>query len=224
MPSPVRRRWEQHVVDFVDRVHWEGRDGLEVTDFMRVSIAGQACRLILGLEDDVYRQVRTIYLFPSTYSAESVDASSGVAIEGRSERLGEAWLRGPMVLSWAAVQDGMRNSGKGHNVVYHEFAHKLDTLDRYADGTPPLENRGAYDAWVRVVGAEYRALVQAAQEGKPTLLDPYGATNTAEFFAVATEAFFGKPKRLRELHEDLYGCLMDFYKQDPSTETFLLET
>ncbi|HPF14979.1 MAG: zinc-dependent peptidase [Planctomycetes bacterium] len=214
----LRRRWEAHVATFLDRVHWEGRKGLQVTDAMRLAIAGQACRLILCLDDDLFRLVRTIYLFPSTYSAESVDSSAGVALEGRSARLGEAWMRGPMVLSWKAVQEGMQHPELGHNVVYHEFAHMLDTLDRYADGTPPLEGRAAYDAWVRIVGAEYHALVHAAAEGRPTLLDPYGATNTAEFFAVATEAFFGKSQRLREAHPDLYGCLKDFYRQDPALE------
>ncbi|MDF1838964.1 MAG: M90 family metallopeptidase [Planctomycetota bacterium] len=213
----LRKRLEQLVATFVDETNWEGRGGLEVTDEMRVTVAGQACRLILALEDEPFRWVRTVYLFPSTYSvAEMTIDEGGAPEEKRSHRHGEAWFRGPVVLSWNATKQGIANPDDGKNVVYHEFAHKLDMLDGFADGTPSLEGDVAYEAWVRIVGSEYRELVEAKERGKKTLLSKYGATNTAEFFAVATEEFFERPDRLSDRHEELYWCLCRFYNQDPA--------
>ncbi len=212
----MRMRLQGLVAGFVREVNWEGRGGLQVTDEMRVSVATQACRLILGLDGEQYRWVRTVYLFPSTYSkAEMVASGGGAPEEKRSHRYGEAWMRGPVVLSWNAARQGVSNPDDGRNVVYHEFAHKLDMLDGFADGTPSLKGSAAYEAWVRIVGAEYRELVQDAERGKKTLLSKYGATNTAEFFAVATEEFFERSDRLLKRHKDLYGCLCRFYNQDP---------
>ena len=202
---------------FVAQVNWEGRASLEVTDEMRVTVAAQACRLTLGLDQDAYRWVRSIYLFPSTYSsAAEVPGAEETNLEGRSHRHGEAWMRGPVVLSWSASQHGVANSDDGRNVVYHEFAHKLDMLDSFADGTPPIKNKANFEAWVRIVGEEFKELQSAAKRGKKTLLDKYGATNPAEFFAVATEAFFERPERLRDRHDALYECLCRFYNQNPA--------
>lgn len=206
-----RARLEELVKLLLDQVYWEGRSGLEVTDEMRVSIAAQACRLTLHLPEDAYRRVQTIYVFPGTYSAQGGDSG-----EGRSHRHGEAWLRGPMVFSWDAAHRGVLNGDDGRNVVYHEFAHKLDMLDGYADGVPPIQTSGAHRAWTEVLDKEYRALVQADERGKRTLLDKYGATNAAEFFAVATELFFERPNRMRDRHEELYRSLAAFYRQDPA--------
>ncbi|QDV06750.1 Protein MtfA [Planctomycetes bacterium Poly30] len=215
--TPAQRtRLEELTMVLIDQVYWEGRAGLEVTDEMRVSVAAQACRLILGLGDDAYRGVRTVYLFPSTYSApDGTMKGPGVRGEGDSHRLGEAWLRGPVVLSWRATRQGAANDDDGRNVIYHEFAHKLDMIDGYADGTPPARNRQAYDTWVEVAGREYERLKESTDRGKRTLLGSYGATNEAEFFAVATEVFFERPERMRERHEELFRCLVDFYGQTP---------
>ena len=209
-----RERFEGLVRILVDQIYWDGRDGLEVTDEMRVTIAAQACRLTLHLPAEAYRRARTLYLFPATYSAPGSTAD-GVQAEGRSQRHGEAWLRGPIVLSWDAARHGIAIEHDGRNVVYHEFAHKLDMLDGYADGVPPLPNRKSLGIWNDVTEREYESLVDAARRGKKTLLDKYGATNRAEFFAVATEMFFERPGRLKERHRDLYGCLARFYRQDP---------
>ena len=127
-------------------------------------------------------------------------------------------MRGPIVLSWDAARHGVANERDGRNVVYHEFAHKLDMLDGWADGVPPLASRERLGVWNEVVEREYAALVDAARRGTKTVLDPYGATNRAEFFAVATEAFFERPRRLRDRLPDLYACLARFYRQDPATD------
>ena len=108
------------------------------------------------------------------------------------------------------------DTASGHNVVYHEFAHKLDMLDGRADGTPPLHGRAEYARWVEVCSQEYKGLRDRAKRGKPGLLDAYGATNEAEFFAVATEHFFDQPVALRHRHPNLYDVLHAFYRQDPA--------
>ncbi len=205
-----RMRLEELTLVLIDQVYWEGRAGLEVTDEMRVSVAAQACRLTLALGDDAYRNVQTVYLFPATYSAPGGEGESA------SHRLGEAWLRGPVVLSWDATRRGAANEDDGRNVIYHEFAHKLDMIDGYADGSPPARNREAYDTWNKVASREFERLKKSTDRGKKTLLDAYGATNQAEFFSVSTEVFFERPDRLRDRHEDLYRCLASFYGQDPS--------
>jgi Mlc titration factor MtfA (ptsG expression regulator) len=138
----------------------------------------------------------------------------GTVSDGVVPVLGEAHeRRGPVLVAWDQAQDAARNPGSGHNVVFHEFAHKLDMLDDLLDGTPPLERRGDYDRWVEVCTEAYEAL-RAGIERTP--LQPYGATNPSEFFAVATEAFFDVPVAL-EYHEPrLYEVMRGFYNQDPA--------
>ena len=116
---------------------------------------------------------------------------------------------------WDAVRHGARHAGDGRNVVFHEFAHKIDMLGGEVDGTPPLPDRAHRDAWAEVCTDAYRAL-EAEDPAVKRVLDPYGATNEAEFFAVATEAFFERPARVRDALPDLYALLADFYRQDPA--------
>lgn len=126
--------------------------------------------------------------------------------------LGEAHLRGPVILSWDDVLAGGKGKGK-RNVVFHEFAHKIDMVDGTIDGTPPLEG-AALGRWAHVCSKHFLALRDKVEDGKRTFLDEYGATNEAEFFAVATEAYFMQPEKLREVHPDLYQVLFDFYRVD----------
>ena len=118
---------------------------------------------------------------------------------------------------WDAVERTGRHPESGHNVVYHEFAHKLDMLDGSADGTPPLHGRDDYRRWVEICAREYRALRAQAKRGQRSFLDAYGATSEAEFFAVATGQFFDAPVALRRHHPELYAVLEAFYRQDPAT-------
>ena len=121
-----------------------------------------------------------------------------------------------MVLAWDAVRAGASDANDGHNVVLHEFAHQLDQEDGTSNGAPILEHRTQYVAWARILGAEFTALRAAAEQGRPTDIDPYGATDPAEFFAVVTEEFFERPEALRRRHPDLYEELRAFYRQDPA--------
>ena len=138
----------------------------------------------------------------------------GVVHEGEESRLGEAWLRGAIILSWDEVRRDARDFDDGSNVTFHEFAHQLDQQDGSFDGAPLLEKSSHYRSWARVLMKEYQALGRAAERGQETLIDPYGATEPAEFFAVVTEAFFEMPKALNEEHPELYAELKKFYRQD----------
>jgi MtfA peptidase len=196
---------------FMGERHWEGCGGLTVTDDMKVTIAAQACLLLLNIENDDFSRVPSILLYPSGYSAPAERRNPDGTVGGIPGRLGEAWYRGPVILAWDSVIAGGHD---GQNVVLHEFAHQLDFLDGYADGTPPLSSREAYRRWHKVMNAEYDRLVLESAHGRARVLDAYGATNPAEFFAVATEAFFEKPVQLRHRHPALYAVLRDYYRQD----------
>ncbi len=133
-----------------------------------------------------------------------------------SVRLGESWQHGTVVLAWDSVKRGALNYQDGHNVVMHEFAHQLDQEDGSADGAPILEMLSAYSAWSRTFSEEYEVLQNKALKGRKSVMDKYGATNPAEFFAVATETFFEKPAQLKKKHPELYQELQGFYKVDPA--------
>jgi Mlc titration factor MtfA (ptsG expression regulator) len=196
--------------------HWEAAQGFVLGDEITVTIAAQAALLVLGLSVDDYREVSAIIVYPTAIQSRGVYAGPvrGTVTDGVLPVLGQAHdRRGPVLLAWDQAQDAARNPGGGHNVVYHEFAHKLDMLDNILDGTPPLERRGDVDRWVVVCTEAYGSL-RAGIERPP--LQPYGATNPAEFFAVATEAFFDVPVALEHNEPKLYEVMRDFYKQDPA--------
>lgn len=195
---------------------WEGGGGLELTAEMQVTIAAEASLLLLGLDHEYYPNVESIVVYPQDYVAPARTRDpSGVVDEYGSTRLGEAWDNGPVLLSWSDARDGGRNPTDGHNVVLHEFAHKLDMRDGVADGVPKLDD-AQYETWAEVMSAEFQALVAQTEKGHKSLLDSYGATNAAEFFAVATECFFEKSVLMREHHPRLYSVLRAYYHQDPA--------
>lgn len=204
---------------FVEEKTWEGCRGIEVTDEMKVTIAGQACLLLLGIEHDYFRNVKTILVFPRQFVPHPTEEydESGVAHESSGPALGLAYHGGPIVLSWADSKAGGRNSQDGLNVVIHEFAHKLDLRDGVVNGTPPLKSRREYARWAEVMRREYEQLVKASQKRRATVLDDYGATNPGEFFAVSVECFFEKPLQLQKKHAELYEALKDYFGQDPAS-------
>lgn len=204
---------------FIEEKQFEGCGGLEIDDEIRVTIAAQACILILHQDSDIYPDLEVILVYPSTYvdrRPRTVDG--GIVIDDPEVRLGESWSRGVVVLAWDAVVRGASDMRDGKNVVFHEFAHQLDTEDGAADGAPILEKRAAYGPWARVLGIAYENLVKDFEDGHKTLLDTYGATNPAEFFAVVTECFFERPRALRQRHPALYEQMQQFYRQDPAAE------
>jgi Mlc titration factor MtfA (ptsG expression regulator) len=199
---------------FVAEKTWEGCGGLQMTDEIKVTIAAQAMLLVLGMEHNYFDRVLSILVYPQGYSAEGGEAN-GVVSQGQG-RLGESHYRGPVILSWSEVVSEARRPERGHNLVYHEFAHQLDMLDGVIDGTPPLKDAAQRKRWHDVMTAEYHALIEASVHGRATLIDQYGATNEGEFFAVATECFFDKPVPMRRKHAKLYELLREYYRQDPA--------
>lgn len=197
---------------------WEGGGGLELTEEIQVTIAAEASLLLLGLDHEFYPNVESIIVYPSDYTAPAKTRdASGVVDEYGSTRLGEAWDNGPVLISWADARSDSLNPRDGHNVVLHEFAHKLDMRDGVADGVPKLDDDAQYDTWAEVMSAEYQELVEQTEKGHKSLLDSYGATNAAEFFAVATECFFEKSVLMQEHHPRLYEVLRAFYHQDTAS-------
>lgn len=210
---------------FLEEKQWEGCGGLDLTDEIRVTIAAEACLLQLGLPHDYYRNVESILIYPSTVVIpehhpgvfERVDSP----MEDTIPILGQAFARGPVILVWDAVLHGARHPEQGHNVVFHEFAHKLDMLDGTADGTPPLANAEQLAEWVVVCSREFLRLRELAGKGHKTFLDAYGAKNEAEFFAVATEEFFDRPIELLKHVPELYHVLSGYYQQDPAERMYV---
>ncbi len=211
---------------FLEEKRFEACGGLEMTDEIRVTIAAQACLLLLNLPENFYPGLRSILVYPGAYLVRSkgVGAHDHVVQDGEQTRLGESWTTGSVVLSWNASKQGGATPNDGNNVVFHEFAHQLDQEDGAGDGAPILgkqasltERRSMYVSWARVLQSEFDHLQFQARHGKRSLLDHYGATNPAEFFAVATECFFEKPRLMRKRHPELYQELSIYFHQDPAS-------
>ncbi|MCD5416715.1 zinc-dependent peptidase [Candidatus Bipolaricaulota bacterium] len=216
-PPGDREELERHIQVFLAEKRFEGAGGLAMTDEIRVTIAAQACVLLLHRKTDYYPGLYSIIVYPHAYLAHRSDQDSmGIVTEGMQSRLGESWTQGAIVLSWDDVKSGAAGMNDGHNVVFHEFAHQLDAESGEVDGIPILPHRSRYRAWAQVFGEEYAKLQQDIERGQEILLDRYGATNPAEFFAVATEFFFEKPKQLKGKLPRLYDELSRYYKQDPA--------
>lgn len=217
---PPEDRQELHglMQVFLAEKHFEGCGGLEMTDEIRVTIAAQACILLLHRDTDFYPGLFSILVYPDAYLAPVDDNDpSGARSDDVEEYTGESWDRGALVLSWKDVLDGAGDVRDGYNVVFHEFAHQLDSENGSDDGVPRLPRPSMYAAWSRVLGREYRRLVKDVERCRPTLLDDYGAEHPAEFFAVVTEFFFEMPVELERRHPELYGELRKFYRQDPAS-------
>lgn len=216
LPAEARRELEGLVQIFLAEKRFEGCGGLVVTDEMRLVIATHACILLLGREADVYPGLYTILVYPHAYLARVRASHGGIVTEGTSTRAGETWPRGSLVVAWDHVLRDAGDVHDGHNVVFHEFAHLLDFQDGTADGTPPLPSRTRYVAWARILGDAYDDLTDRIHRHKPSVLDAYATTNPAEFFAVATECFFEKPRPLERAYPALYEELRRFYRRDPA--------
>lgn len=204
---------------FVAEKNWEGCGGLELTDEIRVTISAYACMLLLGLPHNYYQNVQSILVYPSVVVPPQRKPGFFENVAGPLEIshpiIGQSFHQGPVILIWDAVLKSGRHPESGTNVVYHEFAHKLDMLDGAADGTPPLRDRAEYIDWVNTCSREYLRLKHDIGQGRKSFLNDYGATNEAEFFAVATEQFFDNPLQMVKQAPDLYRVLKEYYRQDP---------
>ncbi|HVY82772.1 MAG TPA: M90 family metallopeptidase [Steroidobacteraceae bacterium] len=215
IPPDLRSKLEPVVRAFLADVQFLGCRGLQVTDEMRLVIGVQACLLVVERDPRAYESLGSVLLYPDEFVVNQTDEDeAGVVTEGESVLSGQSLDTAQIVLSWQDVQDHGSET-EIYNVVLHEFAHFLDNA---LDGalTDTRAGRGDFEAWHDLLEREYQSLCDAVERGEDTLIDPYGAESTVEFFAVATEAFFERPLDLQRLHPALYGELATFYGLDPA--------
>ncbi|HEX7558745.1 MAG TPA: M90 family metallopeptidase [Usitatibacter sp.] len=218
LPPDLRRQLEGHMQVFLAEKSFAGCGGLEMTDEVRVTIAAQACLLILNRKTDYYPSLTQILVYPGAFIIERLRAEpSGVLQEQRQALSGESWTHGQVVVSWEDALEGAAIVDDGRNVVIHEFAHQLDQQKGYANGAPWLGRRDRYARWSQVMLEEFARLQQQAATGGPSLFSYYGASSPAEFFAVVSEVFFEQPREMAALHPALYAELRSFYRVDPAT-------
>jgi Mlc titration factor MtfA (ptsG expression regulator) len=216
LPVDLQLQLKQHMQVFLAEKPIIGCAGLVVTDEMRVTIAAQACLLILNRASGYYPKLRQILLYPAAFVVDRVHAGDGgVQHERRQALSGESWSRGQVILSWEDTAEGAAIPDDGRNVVIHEFAHQLDQQEGNANGAPALPTRERRAAWARVMGDEFARLQQQLASGVPSLISAYGATDPAEFFAVISEVFFEQPQRLAAEHPGLFDELGRFYRINP---------
>jgi Mlc titration factor MtfA (ptsG expression regulator) len=218
LPVNLQLQLKRHIQVFIAEKSFIGCDGLKITDEMRVTIAAQACLLILARARDYYPKLREVLVYPGSFVVEREHVDGiGVAHHARQVLAGESWERGQVVLSWQDTLEGAATPDDGQNVVIHEFAHQLDQETGVANGAPVLPRRDQYARWSQVLGAEYSRLQDCALQQEETLFSNYGASDPAEFFAVISEVFFEQPRRMADEHPALYRELAAFYGLDPLT-------
>ncbi|MEA3501858.1 MAG: M90 family metallopeptidase [Actinomycetota bacterium] len=211
-----RTNLERLIKGFLFDKRFEWVNGLKQSDEIEVLVAASACLLILGLEKAYYRDVTSIIMYPSQTTMKgrrSAPEAAGLATDAIVPILGEAMLHGPVLIAWDSAKRSAGRASTGRNVVYHEFAHKIDMADGSIDGLPPMA-KSRRDRWEEVCRREYEVLRSGSSDAP--LLDAYGAVNRAEFFAVATEFFFDRPVEMATHEGDLYQVLSEFYRQDPA--------
>ena len=215
LPGSLKKELQGHIQIFLGEKIFEGCGGLKITDEIRVTIAAQACILLLNRKTTYYPTLYTILVYPGAYVAKKTTVVGMQHFEEMTVRAGESWTRGEVVLAWDNVRQEAIDLAGGHNVVLHEFAHQLDQEDGRSDGAPILGKQTSYKTWARVLSKEYQNLRRKTLTGRHDIMDAYGATNPAEFFAVATETFFERPKQMKLTHPELYKELESYYGLDP---------
>jgi len=225
LPEADRHELEGHMQVFLAEKQFEGCGEFVVNEEHKHLIASQACLLLLHRHTDYFPDLQTILIYPALYVVPTTRHVGGGVMEQRDEsRAGESWYQGAVVLAWEEVRSGLETPERGYNLVLHEFAHQLDYEDGQADGAPLLGSgesasvrKQRYADWGRIMRSEYEQLRAQVQRGETTLLRGYGATNPAEFFAVATECFFCRARELQQKHPALYEQMKWYYQQDPSS-------
>ncbi len=218
LPADLQLQLKKHIQVFIAEKAFIGCKGLEVTDDMRVTVAAQACLLLLNRRTNFFPSLRQILMYPGAFVVNrSHTDDSGVQQDQRHALLGESWSQGQVILSWEDAAQGAAIADDGLNVVIHEFAHQLDTENGEANGFPKLARASHVKRWTTVMSDEFARLQAAVQHREPTLLNRYGATSPAEFFAVASETFFEQPLQLVQEHPALYEELSRLYHYNPLT-------
>lgn len=216
LPSALQVTLQGCINYFLDEKVFVGCENLEITHEIKLVIAANACILIVNRDKKYFSGFETILIYPSAFVGKHVSYDGLVEVHHDSVRLGESWHRGPIVLSLHDVMQGSMAAQDGHNVVLHEFAHKLDEENGVMDGLPVLRKISDYKEWAEVLTREYDEFLARADKGKNKVIDEYGAVSAPEFFAVATESFFEKSKKMERNLPELYQQLQVFYGLDPA--------
>ncbi|MES2105766.1 MAG: M90 family metallopeptidase [Pseudomonadota bacterium] len=216
MPAHLQLQLKRLVKQFLHEKKFIGCDGFRMNDEVRVTIAGKACMLLLNRPARVFPDLKLVLVYPSAFIAPRTELGAGGIVTHANQTLsGESWSDGRVILAWDHVQQKNADAVDGHNVVLHEFAHQLDSETGSTNGAPLLMGKARYQRWSAVMMNEYQKLQQAAAYHMESALDYYGATNPAEFFAVATESFFEKSWQMAEFHPELFAELREYYRVDP---------
>jgi len=215
LPDSLKYRLHGLINVFLHEKTFSGYNGLQINDEIKVTIASQACMLLLNRDDDLYPSLYNIYVYPGAFKSMQTKSDGMLETIEETVRIGESWKRGQVVLSWQHSKQGARDDDDGQNVVYHEFAHQLDQEDGAIDGTPVLDSAENYQQWTNVFSEEFNRLRQKIIANKTSLIDSYGAVSEGEFFAVVTELFFERPRLLEKEHPELYDALRKFYRLNP---------
>ena len=217
MPTDLQLQLKNRIKQFIHEKEFIPCDGFEMTDEVKVTVAASACLLLLNRDGDVYGDLNYILIYPNAFlvNREALNAE-GLPVEHRHGVLGESWDNGKVILSWEDVLKGNKDFNDGANVAIHEFAHQLDHASGATNGAPFLGDASRSNRWSTVLTDEFERLRQAAYRGDETLIDKYGTTNPAEFFAVVTETFFEQPLQMRGEHPTLFEELKRYYRVDPS--------
>jgi Mlc titration factor MtfA (ptsG expression regulator) len=212
-----RAELRRKMLVFLDEKHFEGCRGVEITDEIRVTIAAHACLLLLHRQTDFFPYLVTILVYPSSFLVEVTQVDErGFMWRDTMHNAGESWDRGNVIVAWDIAKHGALDPRDGLNVLLHEFTHQLDAEDGRTEGAPMMATRADRQAWAKVMQAEYNRLIEDVEADRETLLDDYGTTNPAEFFAVCVETFFEKPRQMKAEHADLYAQLVKYFAQDPA--------
>ena len=216
LPKPLRLQLRKLIKQFLHQKNFTGASGLEITDEIRVTIAAEACMLLLNRKTNVYPSLRFIIVYPTAFVVDRPQGGAdGIVSEGRKGLLGESWSTVKVLLAGENVLHGSSTFADGQNVVLHEFAHQLDSESGSTNGAPILVGQNCLRTWASTLSEEFEDLQKDAWKGKRSLIDHYGATNPAEFFAVATETFFEKPAQMAKHHSELFEVLKCYYRIDP---------
>lgn len=215
LPKDLKNQLHGDISIFLAEKRFEGCGGLTLTDEMKVTIAAEACLLLLNRKPRYYPRLVSILVYPGAYVASQRREVGAAFVEEPSVRAGESWRTGTLILAWDHVAQSAQDPSEGRNVVLHEFAHQLDSEHGPTDGVPALGKSGQYREWARVLSHEFQDLQERVSHHRKSVMDAYGATSPAEFFAVATETFFTRPKQMKKHEPELYEELKQLYRLDP---------
>jgi len=216
MPAELQLQLKRNIQVFLAEKEFVGCNGVKITDEMKITIAAQACLLLLNRKTNFYPKLHAILVYPRAFIKEHQSMhTNGVLHTQKTALAGESWDFGKVVLSWQDTLDGAKIPDDGRNVVIHEFAHQLDQENGKANGAPILEEGQNYKCWSEVFSIQFEQLKVQAKTGESSLFDYYGATDPAEFFAVASEVFFEQSEQFHYQFPMLYRQLKQYYQVDP---------